>query len=151
MSEKGKPRGRPFPKGVSGNPKGRPPTPPEVREYAQLHTFEAIDGLLSIAQESDNDSARVSAWNAILDRAVGKPPQALEVSGDQDKPLQHEHHTAPPSPDELADVLRLLVGAGALPDSGATDAAHPSAGTEAVEILGTPADDDSTSSTPRPE
>ncbi len=44
-----------------------------IRELAQQHGPEAIQGLLNEAKNADSASARVAAWNAILDRAYGKP------------------------------------------------------------------------------
>ena len=44
-------------------------------EIAKRHAPAALATLAKIAKSSENDSARVSACNAILDRAYGKPPQ----------------------------------------------------------------------------
>lgn len=71
--------GRPFAPGVSGNPEGRPKIPEHVREMARAHTEEAIAALKDCLK-SANESVRVSAANSILDRAWGKPQQAIEVS-----------------------------------------------------------------------
>jgi hypothetical protein len=69
-------KGKPFKKGQSGNPGGRPKVVAEVKELAREHTAEAIQTLVSIM---DNPKAapasRVSAANALLDRGYGKPPQ----------------------------------------------------------------------------
>jgi hypothetical protein len=49
-----------------------------LREYAGKFTKEAVNGLLSIARGPEMPpQARVSAWREILDRAVGKAPQAV--------------------------------------------------------------------------
>lgn len=49
-----------------------------LKVYAGQFTQEAIDGLLSIARGSKvPPQAKVSAWREILDRAVGKAPQAV--------------------------------------------------------------------------
>jgi len=78
--KKGKPRGRPWPKGVSGNPGGRPKEVGHVRELARQHTETAIRTLVEIATDPGQPGrARVAAAEAILDRAWGRPPQALEV------------------------------------------------------------------------
>lgn len=44
-------------------------------EIAKEHAPIALETLAKIAKSSENDSARVAACNAILDRAYGKPPQ----------------------------------------------------------------------------
>lgn len=49
-----------------------------LREYAGKYTLKAIDGLVAIATSADTPpQARVSAYREILDRAVGKAPQAV--------------------------------------------------------------------------
>jgi hypothetical protein len=70
--------GRPFKKGQSGNPGGRPKVVAEVRELARAHTAEAIETLVSIMTDPKSaPAARVSAANALLDRGYGKPPQHI--------------------------------------------------------------------------
>lgn len=83
----GKQRGRPFAPGQSGNPGGRPAVLAEVRALAAEHAPKAISTLAAIANNKDEDArARVAAASAILDRAVGKPVQATELSaGDGSK------------------------------------------------------------------
>jgi hypothetical protein len=78
-----KPLGRPFPKGVSGNPGGRPKAVKAVMELAQQHTAAAIETLVEIHTDSKVDPrARVAAASALLDRALGKPPQAIQVDAE---------------------------------------------------------------------
>lgn len=85
---KAKPRGRPWPKGVSGNPGGRPREVGHVRELARQHTEEAIRTLVEIATDpSQPGRARVAAAEAILDRAWGRPPQALELDAEIKGPV----------------------------------------------------------------
>lgn len=50
-------------------------------EVARTHAPEALRTLVQIAKKGESDSARVSAANAILDRAYGKPSQAHEHAG----------------------------------------------------------------------
>ena len=54
----------------------------EIRDMASQYTQQALEGLLSIAQTSDSDSARVSAWKEILDRGHGKSLQSVAVGVD---------------------------------------------------------------------
>lgn len=50
----------------------------ELREFAGRYTIEAVKGLHAIARDKKVPAAaRVGAWREILDRAVGKAPQAL--------------------------------------------------------------------------
>jgi hypothetical protein len=73
--------GKPFKKGQSGNPGGRPKVVAEVKELAREHTGKAIETLVSIMTNTKGaPAARVSAANALLDRGYGKPPQ--HITGD---------------------------------------------------------------------
>jgi hypothetical protein len=74
--------GKPFQKGRSGNPGGRPKVVAEVKELARKHTGKAIETLVSImANPKAAPAARVSAANALLDRGYGKPPQHITGEG----------------------------------------------------------------------
>jgi Family of unknown function (DUF5681) len=75
--------GKPFQKGKSGNPGGRPKVVAEVKELARAHTAEAIHTLVSIMTNPKSPpAARVSAANALLDRGYGKPPQPQHITGE---------------------------------------------------------------------
>jgi hypothetical protein len=57
--------GKPFKKGQSGNPGGRPKIVAEVKELARAHTGKAIETLVSImSNPKAAPAARVSAANA---------------------------------------------------------------------------------------
>ena len=73
--------GRPFPKGQSGNPGGRPKELRDVIELARSHTTDAIETLVA-AMNSDSApwGARIAAANAILDRGWGKPEQTVSAN-----------------------------------------------------------------------
>lgn len=55
-----------------------------LQELARAHTETALKVLVQVAKESESDSARVAAANALLDRGYGRPSQALEHSGKVD-------------------------------------------------------------------
>lgn len=78
--------GKPFEKGKSGNPGGRPKAEADVKALARQHTAEAIK-TLATWMRSDNAKASVSASAALLDRGWGKPGQALELTGADGAPL----------------------------------------------------------------
>ena len=72
-----------FLPGQSGNPGGRHKGVAEVMALARTHTKAAIETLVGIMQdEAAPKHARVAAASAILDRGYGRPPPAVEHSGD---------------------------------------------------------------------
>ena len=92
---------KPFKKGKSGNPGGRPKEVAEVKALARAHTTTAIETLVSIAKSKKaTDAARVSACTALLDRGWGKPGQHHQHEGDlrqhiiSDRPLTPDEWTA---------------------------------------------------------
>ena len=68
-----------FVKGQSGNPGGRPKAAIDVRDLARTHTKAAMDALVDCMEHEDG-AVRVSAARTILDRAWGKPSQAIAAS-----------------------------------------------------------------------
>ena len=60
----------------------------EIAEMAKEHAEAALLTLVEIATGDGASSARVSAATAILDRAYGKPRQALEHSAAVEDPLK---------------------------------------------------------------
>jgi hypothetical protein len=78
---KKQPRGRPFPKGVSGNPGGRPKrTEEEVQlvEACKQKTPEALEVILNIMQYGLNDKVRLDAAKFIIERGWGKAMARIE-------------------------------------------------------------------------
>jgi hypothetical protein len=78
-----KQRGRPFKKGQTGNPNGRPRKTQDIREIEALAKDLAPEAMGRLAEwmRSDNPKASVTACNTIIDRGYGKAKQALEHSG----------------------------------------------------------------------
>lgn len=92
-----------FNKGKSGNPGGTPSEVHKTRnkeklEYCKL-TPKARKALLSLL-DSDDEEMRFKAAKEIIDRAIGKPQQAVEIANTEgetfkistisDKPLTKE-------------------------------------------------------------
>jgi hypothetical protein len=78
-----KPRGKPFAKGQSGNPTGRPP---KTREELDLiaacrdRAPEALEAMVQIMTNGESERNRLAAAMAIIERGYGKPEQP--VTGD---------------------------------------------------------------------
>jgi hypothetical protein len=75
-----------FPKGVSGNPKGRPRSGEALAEYirelAGPDGKVYVDKLHALAVEPHKDTrSRLAAIDILLERGFGKPPQPIEHSG----------------------------------------------------------------------
>jgi hypothetical protein len=77
--------GKPFPKGVSGNPGGRKPMPPEHVEAFRATTAEAIETLVEMMRGAEKDSDRLKAIDTLLERAWGRAPPSVEESDDGTK------------------------------------------------------------------
>lgn len=70
----------PWPKGVSGNPRGRPKKTAEARaveSLARASAPAALDTVLSIMQRGDGDRVRLAAALAVIERGIGKAGDVL--------------------------------------------------------------------------
>lgn len=59
----------------------------ELAAIAKEHAEDALAVLVEIMRNGENEAARISAANAVLDRGYGKPMQAMTHGGDPDNPL----------------------------------------------------------------
>jgi hypothetical protein len=88
---KKQPRGRPFRKGVSGNPGGRPKRTEEegcLAERCREKTPEALAVIESLMRDSSNDRVKLAAAEFVIERGWGRAPERIEIqAGEQQGPL----------------------------------------------------------------
>lgn len=80
---KGKPRGKPFAKGATGNPGGRPARTAEEIDLIQAckdKTQQALAVLVRIMETGEKERDQITAANMIIERAHGKPVQPTDNS-----------------------------------------------------------------------
>lgn len=88
-----------FKKGQSGNPGGRPKGEGRLRDLARPYTEEALQAMINVMRNSEDEKARVIAADKILDRGWGKAAQPVEHSGEignrdiTDQPLTEQQWT----------------------------------------------------------
>lgn len=71
--------GRPFAKGQSGNPSGRPKIPKDVKEMLKAAAPDAAKLLIDTINDSEAPRAlRLEAAKTLLDRVYGKATQPIE-------------------------------------------------------------------------
>lgn len=73
-----------FKKGKSGNPSGRKPIPPEIKEALTSLVPRAVDRLKEIVETSNDEKVIIQAVNVVLDRVYGKPLQAVDMKSEND-------------------------------------------------------------------
>jgi hypothetical protein len=78
--------GRPFPKGTSGNPGGRPKGDAWFRELCRKRTVRALKAL---TEALEDPATRVSAAKALLEFGWGKAPAVIDVKAkSEDNPAR---------------------------------------------------------------
>lgn len=71
----------------------------EVKALAQKHVPEVIAELVRLAKSAESEAARVAACKELLDRAVGKAVQGVELSGKEGEKLRFSIVINTPDPD----------------------------------------------------
>lgn len=84
---------RPWTKGQSGNPKGRPPAAVDISELARAHGPRCIEVAAELLEDAD-PRIRLAALVALLDRGFGRPAPAVSSATDMPTLLQLMHHEA---------------------------------------------------------
>jgi hypothetical protein len=79
-----------FSPGRSGNPQGRKPLIDDIHALARQHAPEAIAGLVEFMRQREDPHLAMSAMTALLDRAYGRPPQAI-LAGGTGEPVKIEY------------------------------------------------------------
>ena len=103
-----------FQPGVSGNPSGRPKENSQVKALARVWTEQAIATLAEIMVNTEaKGSERVSAAVALLDRAYGKPAQAIVGDSSFDRILIEQVQRVIVDPRAETRALSLQPGPGA--------------------------------------
>ena len=69
----------PWQKGQSGNPNGRPKKLQTVAQLAEENSEKALKKLIAL-MDSDKDQVALAAAQAVLDRAMGKPKQSVDLN-----------------------------------------------------------------------
>lgn len=131
------PNSKPFKKGQSGNPKGRPkktvkaiidhfkdsgleiPPPSEIKEaYLVLVTMQEEELQAMIKDKTAPMLFRICATNILskkgfdilekmLDRAIGKATQKTEVTGEDGSPIKMQYDLSKLSIDELKQLKHI--------------------------------------------
>lgn len=68
-----------FKRGTSGNPRGRPPLPDEIKEKIAYMTPTAVDEVFSLMQNSANDMVRLKAAEMLIGTQISKAASKVEV------------------------------------------------------------------------
>ena len=104
-----------FQKGDKGNPKGRPKVAVEIKEACRALTPQAVAKLKEL-MKCGNPSVELSATQAVLDRAYGKPVATVNQNVQiRELAQQFAPFLTPEKRDELARYLSSIEARGTTP------------------------------------
>jgi hypothetical protein len=104
--------GRPFPKGVSGNPAGKKRHEVNVQALARTFTEAAV---LTLVECLADPKHKVAAAVALLDRGWGRPTQ--HIAGDEDRPAAIVFSWAPATPEPQPQAAPVIDAATSTDDT----------------------------------
>lgn len=116
----------PWPKGVSGNPSGRPKVRVSIAEEAGKHALEALQTLVDCLRSDATWGVKVRAAETILDRAFGRPQVSIDVDRTDRRAIylgigQLGPDAGSPAASIEGDLVQLLANAEVQPGGDTTD------------------------------
>ena len=118
-----KPRGRPFPKGVTGNPGGRPKMSAELAEALRKRNMKSVEVLSKVqddylrgthvddegrTHEAPKASEAIKASEVLLAYSIGKPRETVELMGEDGGPIAVARFDASKMSKEEIDAAIIL-------------------------------------------
>jgi hypothetical protein len=100
--------GRPWSKGESGNPNGRPKSPVDIAELARQHGPRCIQVAAELLEDPD-PRIRLAALVALLDRGFGRPAQTVNAQ-DNAQSITFMHLVAARASSDELNRSRLIEG-----------------------------------------
>lgn len=118
-----KPRGRPFPKGVTGNPGGRPKMSAELAEALRKRNMKSVEVLSKVqddylrgvhvdeqgnVHEPPKAGEAIKASEVLLAYSIGKPRESVELMGEDGGPIAVARFDASKMSKEEIDAAIIL-------------------------------------------
>lgn len=115
--------GRPFPKGVSPNPGGRPKMPPELADALRKRNMKSVEVLSKVqddylrgshvdedgnTHEAPKASEAIKASEVLLAYSIGKPRESVELMGEDGGPIAVARFDASKMSKEEIDAALIL-------------------------------------------